>query len=280
MDLQVIVDPGLPAVIANGVSFECGATPEQTRSGALIYEHHGEGFTTEHQGSLPRFFEDVASGRKIPQMFGTHAIRDVDTIFAIALFLNRDLALVPNMVGLVAQMDLIHRRGMSMLAHIDPYMVGFVRLLRDYFPEKLSRAELGQRIERASGWIRELVTEGSSPAIGRGLPEVRIIDRGTNGFVVAETMGDLVEGWVVLFSMGFIRGVLVGPEKDGRYPVLAARKSPHVALDLNTAAKLLNDVESAMGEPPEWNAKADWLFGPTKGTMLTLPHLMEVFLRV
>jgi hypothetical protein len=35
-----------------------------------------------------------------------------------------------------------------------------------------------------------------------------------------------------------------------------------------------------MGEPAKWSAVTDWLFGPSNGTVLTLPHMLEVFLRV
>ena len=61
---------------------------------------------------------------------------------------------------------------------------------------------------------------------------------------------------------------------------MAARKSVYVALDVGMAAKLLNDVEAAMGEPTEWKCEGDCLFGPPNGTVLTLPHMLEVFLRV
>jgi hypothetical protein len=285
MDLQVLVDPALPAVVPDAVSFECGATLEQASvPGSFVYEHHGKDFKVEHLGALTRFFEDVMLGPKLPKTFATHAVRDIDTVFAITLFLNRDLALVPSMVGLVAQVDLIHRRGVAMLGHVDPFMVTFVRLLRAYFPEKLSKAELGQRIGTVSSWIRDLATEGAFPSTGKALPQVRIIDRGTTRFAVAETEGDLVEGWVVLFSMGFVRGVLVGPEVPGdplpRRQVVAARKSGLVSLDLNMASVLLNKVEAAMGEPQEWTCTGDWLFGPKKGTVLTLHHMLEIFLRV
>jgi len=281
MELRVLVEPALPGVVANHVSFECGATLEETTKQPFVYEHHGNGFGPENQGALTRFFEDLMAGAVFPLTFGTHSIRDVDTVFAIALFLNRDLALVPGMVNLVAQMDLVHRRGVSMLAHLDPFMVSFVRLLRAYFPDDLPKAEMGGRIETAARWIRDLATDGAYPPTGNHkLPDVLVLDKGSGGFVVAETAGDLVEGWIVLFSQGFVRGVLVSPERSGRRQVLAVRKSRFVPLDVNTAARLLNDVESAMGEPPEWACKAEWLFGPSKGTMLTLAHMMEVFLRV
>ncbi len=280
MDLQVLVEQALPPVVPDAIAFECGATLEQVNAGGFVYDHHGDEFTAEHQGALTRFFEDIALGRKLPTTFATREIRDVDTMFAIALFLNRDLILVPAMVGLVAQVDLIHRRGVPMLGHLDPYMVGFLRLLRGYFPKGLSKADMGARIQTVAGWIHDVATEGSFPATGRGLPQVRVLDRGTGGFVVAETGGDLVDGWVVLYSLGYVRGVLVGPERNGRRTVAAARKSGYVSLDLALAAKLLNEVEAAMGDPSLWDCKGDWLFGPEKGTALTLPHMMEIFLRV
>lgn len=281
MDLRVLIEPSLPAVVVDAVSFETGASRADTFSqDHLVYEHHGKEFSPEAQGALTRFFEDIALGRKIPPTFATHSIHDVDTTLAITLFLNRDLVLIPGMVSLVAQVDLIHRRGVAMLGHLDDYMVRFIRLLRAYLPETLKSTEVQERITTASQWVRDYVTEGAFPSVGRSLPDVNVLDRGTGGFVVAETTGDLLEGWVVLFSQGFIRGVLVGPGKDGRRRVVAARKSVYVPLDVGMAAKLLNDVEAAMGEPTEWKCEGDWLFGPTNGTVLTLPHMLKVFLRV
>ena len=55
--------------------------------------------------------------------------------------------LIPGLINLVAQVDLIHRRGISMLGHLDPYMVGFVRLLRAYFPKTLKPAEMQERLD-------------------------------------------------------------------------------------------------------------------------------------
>ncbi len=281
MNLQVLVEPTFPVVTPNVVSFETGATRVQTFDVEnLVYEHHGKEFSPEHQGALTRFFEDVSLGRKLPTTFATHTIRDVDTILAMTLFLNRDLVLLPGMVALVAQVDMVHRRGVAMLGNLDDYMVGFIRLLRAYFPESLPRTEMQERIGTTSQWVRDYVTEGAFPSVGRALPDVTILDRGSGGFVVGETSGDLLEGWVVLFSQGYIRGVLVGPKKDGRCQVVATRKSVHVPLDVDKAAKLLNDVEAAMGEPATWKREGDWLFGPTGGTVLTLAHMLEVFLRV
>lgn len=281
MDLQVLIDPALPAVVPDAVTFECGASLEQVSAqGSFVYEHHGKEFGIEHQGALSRFFEDITLGPKLPKTFATHSIRDVDTLVAIALFLNRDLVLVPATVGFVAQVDLIHRRGVSMLGSLDSLMVTFIRLLRAYFPEGLNKAEIGKRIGTTSAWIRDIITEGNYPSTGKSLPQVRVLDRGTTRFVVAETDGDLVEGWIVLFSMGFTRGVLLGPEKDGRRQVVAARKSALVSLDVHKSALLLNQIETALGGSSTWECKGDWLWCPKNGTTLTLAHMLEVFLRV
>ena len=281
MDLKVLIEPTLPAVVPFAIAYETGATLEEVKPDPdrFVYEHHGEGFSPETPGALTRFYEDVSLGRTLPVTFATHRIKDVDTVVALALFMNRDLVLIPSMVGLVAQIDLAHRRPV-MLAHLDPHMVCFIRMLRTFFPQNINRSELGSRIETAASWIRGYVTEGTFPALGKGLPEVTVLDKGTGGFVVAETAGDLLEGWTVLFSHGYVRGVLVGPEREGLRRVMAARKSVYVALNLTLAAKLLNDVETAMGTPPEWACHGDTLTSPSKGTLLTLTHMLEVFLRV
>ena len=89
MDLRVLIEPALPAVIKDTVAFETGGSRSDTCSrDFLVDEHHGKEFSPEHQGALSRFFEDVALGRKIPMTFATHEIRDVDTTLAIAIFLT------------------------------------------------------------------------------------------------------------------------------------------------------------------------------------------------
>jgi hypothetical protein len=281
VDLKVLIEPTLPAIVPFAIAFETGASLEEIKPDPdrFVYEHHGAEFSPECPGALTRFYEDVSLGRTLPVTFASHAIH-VDTVVALALFLNRDLVLVPAMVGFVAQVDLVHRRPV-MLAHLDPHMVCFLRMLRTFFsPLKLSRTEMVSRIETAVGWICGYIKEGNLPALGKGLPEVKLLDKGTGGFVVAETDGDFTEAWVVLFSQGFVRGLLVNPEKNGRRQVQAARKSVYINLNLELAAKLLNDVESAMGEPTEWSATGNWLTSPPKGTLLTVPHMLEVFLRV
>jgi hypothetical protein len=281
LEFRIIIEPRVTPIVEGALTFEAGASREQAADPALyVYEHHGEGFGQADPGALTSFFEDLILGRPLPLVFATPAIRDVDTLFAIALFLHRELAIAPAMPGLVAQVDLVHRRGLPVLGHVGGDFARFLRLLRQYFPVGLSKADMGERLTTGVGWIRDYVLQGALPALGKPLAEARIIQRGSDGFVVAETSGDLLEAWVTLFSKGHLRGLLVTPEREGRRRVLGARKSFFCAFDLALAARLFNEVETAMGEKPTWRAEGDWLWGPSVGTTILVPHLVEVLIRV
>jgi hypothetical protein len=110
----------------------------------------------------------------------------------------------------------------------------------------------------------------------------RVIDTGTNGFVFATTKeSSLLRVWTALYSNGWLRGLVLGPESDdGRRAVLASRKSPFVAFDLMKAAAILNEMEVAMGFPSDWSVDEDWLRSPLGGTVILPEHLLQVFLRV
>lgn len=281
LEFRILVEPKTPVVAPHTLTFEAGATREQAADPDLfVYEHHGEGFGQADPGALTSFFEDLILGRSLPLVFATPAIRDLDTLFAIALFLHRDLAIAPAMPGLVAQVDLVHRRGLPMLGHVGGELARFLRLLRAYFPEGLTKTDLGQRLTTAVGWIRAYVLEGALPSLGKPFAGATVLQRGTDGFVVAETTGDLLEAWVTLFSQGHLRGVLVSSERGGRREVLGARKSLFRAFDLPLAARLLNEMEVTMGEPGGWRTTGDWLWGPPGGTRLLVEHLVEVLIRV
>ena len=280
--LEVRIEPDLPQVVPDAVSFETGATRAQASNPDLfVYEHHGEGFNQADPGALTCFFEDLILGRPFPFVFATKSIQDVDTLVAMSLFLHRDLAIHPAMPGLVATVDFVHRRGLVALSHVEPDLARFLCFLRAYFPEKgLSKRQLGDRLATAVTWIREFVHEDRLPHMGAPPTPVRVIDHGTNGFVVAETTGSLIDGWVELFRQGFLRGVLIGPDVHGRRTALAARKSPYVQLDLVTAARLLNQMEGAMGELPEWESDGFFLKSPPEGTLILVSHLLDVLVRV
>lgn len=281
IEFNAKIDPDLPSVVPDAVSFETGATRSQAGDPALfVYEHHGQEFGKADPGALTSFFEDLILGRPLPLTFATHRIRDIDTIFAMALFFDRSLAIHPAMPGIVAAVDLVHRRGTPMLGHIDADLGRFFRVLRSYFPEDgLPKRELGERVTKVIGWIADFL-DGRPPSLGAPWPSVRIIDVGTNGFVLAETPGSLPSGWIELYRRGFLRGLLVGPDRDSRRAVLAAKKSAFVDFDLTKAASIFNEAEQASGELPGWRADRLWLWGPDEGTLLRVSEMLEVLQRV
>lgn len=279
IQLQVVIEP-VEGLVEGAVCYETGLTRQQASDPTLYaYEHHGDDFGAADPGALSSLFEDMALGRPMPLKFVTPRIRGVDTIFAIALFLHRDLATHPQMPGIVAAVDLAHRRGVPMYGHIDHELTRFLRLLGALFPERQSRAERGERLRAAVAWVYEYVTNGNLPHLGPPMPQPTVLNVGTNGFVVATVPSDLHAGWVELYRQGYFRGVLVTTDRD-RWSVLASRKSVYIEFNLSRAALLLNEVERAMGEPAEWVADELWLRSPPDGTTILLKDMVEIFLRV
>jgi hypothetical protein len=281
IELQVIVNPDLTGVVdANAVCFETGLTRKQAADPELYaYEHHGAEFSAIDPGSLSMFFEDVILGRPMPAKFITRAL-NIDTLFAITLFLHRDLATHPALPGLFASVDLAHRRGFQGFGHLDPDLTQFLLILGSMFPKDLSQREHAAKMKAAIGWIHEYITQGTVPQAGLKLPEVKIIDTGTRGFVLAESKGPLLLAWIDLFRQGYLMGVLVGVENEGRRGVIATRKSVFVDFNLLKAASLLNEIESRLGQTSGWKADELWLQSPDDGTCIPVPGLVEVFLRV
>lgn len=283
LTLSVVVDKELPPVVEGAISFETGASPEQVRDVRLhAYEHHGVGFRPDAPGALARFYEDLILGRPFPLKFATRSIADFDTVFAIALFLHRDLAVEPSAPAIFAMVDTAHRLGFPYIAHLDADFGRFLARLRAYFERGLSKREQGERIGTAVGWIHDYITKGVLPHVGGSGLQPRVLDVGTNGFVFAQTNGSLLDAWSHLYRAGFLRGGVVGPDLgEGRRRVLIARKSPYLEFDLTRTATILNEAESAMGEPAEWRQSDSlWLHGPPDGTLLLPSHLVEVLLRV
>jgi hypothetical protein len=280
LDFEVLIDPNAPPLHPKAVTFETGARRSDVADPSLwAYEHHGEGFSPVDPGALTALFEDLVLGRPLPMTFLTHRVRDVDTLVAIAAFVFRDVVLHPRMLDLVAKVDLVHRRGFQLLGHLTSEDVRFLRLLRGYFPDGLTRREQGDRLRTALGWIRDYVLEERLPALGAALVGATELQRGSDGFVVGVTGGSLTEGWVDLFRKGHLRGILFGPRVEGQPTALIARKSAYVALDLVLAERLLNEVEAAAGGPTGWAVAGDWLWGPVEGTRILASHIIEVLLR-
>jgi hypothetical protein len=283
MDLTVRIEKNLPRIVMDAVSFETSASrADLDRPDICVYEHHGGDFTPFDRGALPSFYEDLLLGRAMPPVFATPTIRDIDTILAIALFLHRDLATHPNTAGFVYTVDFVHRHGLPALAHIEPDLARFFSAMRIYFPDNLSQRETSGRIAQAVTWIRDYIHDGAIPLLGpTPCHEVRVIDHGTVGFVVAETSGSLWDGWVELYKAGFLRGVLINPISD-RKQILVSRKSSFVPLNLVLASRILNQMETAMGELPDWKTHLEglWLESPSEGTLILVKDLLDVLVRM
>ncbi len=278
---RVQIDSALPPIVPGAVSFETGATRAQAADPEkFVYEHHGDQFGWADPGALTVFYEDLIHGREMPPVFATAALRDIDTIVAIALFKRPDLVFVPATLHLVMAADLVHRRGAVGLAHIDGNLGRFFNFLRFQFFGSFNKKELNGRLDHCYDHIVEYITENRLPHLGSPPEPPKVIDTGNPGFVVSETKGSLLDGWVQLFRMGYVKGIVVSPEIKGRRAVLVGRKGPYVAFGLEMAARLFNDMERAMGELAEWRTDGMWLYGPSEGTSILVSHMLEVLVRV
>lgn len=231
---------------------------------------------------LRRFYEDLIMGRPYPLVLATRGIPDLQTVLAICLFLHRDLAINPATPNLVVAAELADAYENAGLAHIDYDLGRFYRFVKRFLPPDLSKKELESRLVSVVTWVRQYVLEGRLPAMPGEPPSPRIMDRGTNGFVVAEAPAKsrLDEVWVELFRQGFLRGVVFGAASGDRRQVLIARKSAFLTFDLARAAGIFNEAEQAMGELPGWEATELWLSGPPEGTLLLPSWVIAVLVRV
>lgn len=265
LQFQVIVDPTLgPA--AEGVL----AFGEFEVTNGAAYPDDG----------VQAFFEDLLLGKAFPLTLVTRGLHTIGKLVAITFFLQRDLALHPRAPSLVMSASLTDRLGISGLAHMDRDLARFFLLLSSYLPRGLSKREQQERLTKAVEWIHEYLVDERLPALPREAPPPKVLDVGTGGFVLAEAVQTTPTVWIELFRHGYLKGLLVTPEKKGLRKALAARKSDLVAFDLPKAASIFNEAEGAMGAPQEWMADGLWLAGPEKGTALPIPTLLEVFVRV
>jgi len=278
LQFQVLLDPGLPTIVEGALCFETGASPDQLGPG--VYEHHGDGFSVSDPGALTRFYEDLLLGTSLPLVFATRDVRGPDTLLAIALFMHRELPLISATTGFVASVDLYHRWGPPMLAHVEPRLAAFLRSFDKFIHSGLSKRERGERIAMGAQWIREFLVDGVLPDLGYKLPEVRVLDIGSNSFVLAETESPSVEAWEVLFRMGHLRGILLGPDNKGNRVVLASRKHERSWPGMRNAIVFLNDLEKLSGGGSEWTLDENYIRSPLMGTSITPSYLLEVFLRV
>jgi len=265
----LVLDPKDNRKIENAVGFGEFETSDRE---ARIYPKDG----------ALAFFHDLILGRPMPLTLVTSGLDRLGILVVLAVFLSRDLAIHPVTPNLLAAADLVDRHHLAGLAHIDRDLARFFLFLIDYLPPTLGKKEQETRLSSAVSWIREYILDGSLPALPHDPPMPRVIDRGSDGFVIADTPAwkNMELGWLELYRQGFLRGVLFGRPREDRQAVLAARKSSFLSLDLRRAAEIFNEAERAMGEPPSWVASELWLKGPQEGTLLLPTMVLEVLLRV
>lgn len=267
---EVVVDPKLDPIVRDVLAMGDFELASDNQTGTL-YTAHG----------LSLFFADLIMGRPFPLKFVTRSVTSVGVLVAVALFLRRELAIHPATPNLVTAASLVDQLGSAGMAHIDRDLARFFKLLSGYLPETLSRRDQQERLATAVGWVCQYVLDGVLPGLAAEPPVPRVLDHGSDGFVVAEVPSRALEdGWVELFRIGFLRGVLFGPVRKDRISVLAAKKGPYQRLDLRQAADLLNEAERTLGEPAGWVSDGLRLRSPPDGTLLSHSAVLSVLIRV
>lgn len=274
---SVTVDSTLPPISEQYVSFEMG----EFQSGpCFAYEHHGDRFLPEAPGALTRFYEDLISGAPFPLVLALHRVSAVDSVIAAALFVKRDITILPSTLGFVASVDLYHRKGIPFLGHSDPMLSRFVQFLDGYFPPNLPKREVGDRLASGVQWVYEYLTEGRLPHLGADQEPPRILEIGSNGFVLADATNPTKNTWVDLYRRGFLYGFVLGSEQDGTRKVVASKKSHFLRFDLLKAKTFLDELESAFGGQPGWLLDGYFLYSPADGSVIPPSYMLQVFLRV
>lgn len=266
-DLQfhVVIDSSVPS---NGdvVYFRAGVLASDT---VASYE------------DVDGFYQELISGRPLPMTFWTPAVHDEWTLVALALFLHRDLAIQPSVPSLLALRPFLTAFPVWGGAHVDRDLGRFLGFLRAFVPQGLTQQDMGDRVGSAVGWIRSYLLDGTLPQMPDSFKGVRVLDRGSNGFVLAESLGQDLEGdWVELFRLGHLRGLLLGQPSERSRPMLIARKTPWATLNLEQAESALNELEIAMGGDPEWAIDGDRIKSPSAGSILAVSHVLAVLTRV
>lgn len=274
MELRVTVDPDLPthlneAVVAFGPF-------EGAHAGLTIY---GNG---EHGSSaVSRLYIDLICGRPLPLTFYTRSAQSLETVVAVSLFMDRELCLHPGAASLVSAVELATQLQEGGLAHVSRDLARLLLFIDVYFCAPLmDRAEQGRRMAQVVRWLRGYVLDAALPSLPPEPEPPTVVDRGSNGFVLATATGRLVDAVVELYRQGHLRGVVFQGLENRRERVLAFRKSPYVRFDLGVAEAHLNAVERQRGEPAEWRLERLLLAGPSKGTTIARKDLIQSFLRV
>lgn len=248
---------------------------EGTRAGIVIYS------PSAGASALSRLYVDLICGRPMPLTFVTRSVQTLESVVAVALFLDRELCLHPKAAGLVSAVELASQLQEGGLAHVERDLARLFVLIEIYLcGHRTDKAEQGRRLQQVVSWLHAHVLTGSLPSLPRAPDPPAILDRGTNGFVLATTAAPrLVDAVIELYREGHLRGVVFGPTGHGDR-VLAFRKSPYVRFDLHAAEAHLNAAQAGLGQPGLWKVERLLLAGPLDGTRIRRQDLIETFLRV
>lgn len=275
VEFRVTIDPALPAKLDEAVV--AFGRFEGARAGLAVYDPSSQG-----AAALTRLYVDLICGRPLPLTFFARTVETLETAVAVALFLDRELALHPKAAEVVSAVELVTQLREGGLAHVDRDLARLLVLIDGYLSGgRAGREEQGRKIGRVVQWLREYVLEGKLPALPVEQAPPAILDRGTNGFVLADAAaGSLVDAVIELYREGHLRGVVFQALAEGRERVLAFRKSPYVRFDLRAAAAHLNTVETRLRCGGWWTEEHFLLAGPRDGTAIPRRDLIETFLRV
>ena len=98
LKLEVVIDPDLPTAPEGAVLFDA----DPSESGPLVYGSHSK-------SPLSTFYEDLVAGVPMPLTFAMRRVAGAYSVVAAALFLGRDLAVLPTTPSLVYSIDLSYR---------------------------------------------------------------------------------------------------------------------------------------------------------------------------
>jgi hypothetical protein len=249
---------------------------ESQHAGAVVYDG-------KQASAVSALWGDLILGRPLATRLVLRQVEDIEHLVCLALFMDRELALDHKVPALISSVELVKALNAAGLAHVEPDLARFLVFLdRHVFGSKANRKELSKRLQQALTWIREYVLEGRLPSMPRPPDPPKILDTGTNGFVLAEApLGRFFEALVDVYRLGHLRGVLFGPEKEGARGALAFKKSRFLQFDLEKACAKLNKLEASAGEPATWEIDGPRrLYLKNEATRMPPELITQVFLRV
>lgn len=272
------------------LTFEVGLTVGEGSPRALTkplvglgqFEVKGAGAVAYLPGpdQLAKFYLDLIGGRPLAPKMVLARIEAISHLVALALFMDREVALHPRASGLVNAVTLMETMGCAGAAHCERDTEAFLRFIWKFYlgQGEGPSAEEAQRVTTALTWVREFILDGRLPAMPSPPNPPKVLDIGTNGFVVAEVRHPMLyEAVVELYRWGYLRGVVYFLS-GSRTKVLAFRKSAYLQFNLGEARIRLNGMEQAAGDPPEWIAGD--LFLSHQGSAIPQRLITEVLLRV